>query len=144
MSEKITTETDISASAPTVWNILTDFAAYPEWNPFIKSIAGDLAEGSRLTVRLEPPGGRGISMTPKLVSVIPQEELKWLGHLLIPGIFDGEHRFSIRSAGNGSIRFTQEESFTGMMVPLTRSILAKTRKGFVQMNEALKRRAESI
>ena len=144
MGTKITTGTDINSSPATVWNVLTDFPAFPEWTPFIKSVAGDLVEGSKLKVQLQPPGGRAITMTPTLLSVVPQHELKWLGHLLIPGIFDGEHHFSIHPAGDGRVRFTQEESFKGMMVPLTRSVLAKTENGFHEMNKALKQRAESM
>ena len=31
------TKIEINGSAQTVWGILTDFDAYPDWNPFIKS-----------------------------------------------------------------------------------------------------------
>jgi hypothetical protein len=138
----ITTETQINASAVRVWEVLTDFASYPEWNPFITSIRGSLVEGSKLQVRLEPPGGRGIKMTPTILSIVPQEQLKWLGHLLVPGVFDGEHRLQVGDLGNGSARFTQEERFSGVLVPLTGRLLTKTRQGFEDMNQALKERSE--
>jgi hypothetical protein len=41
-----------------MWAVVTDFAAYPEWNPFIGRISGDFQEGARLEVRIEPPPWR--------------------------------------------------------------------------------------
>ena len=38
----ISTEIEISASDEEVWQVLSDFDAYPEWNPFIKTIEGKL------------------------------------------------------------------------------------------------------
>lgn len=138
----ITTETHIYASPERVWEVLTDLVLYPEWNPFITSIAGDLVEGSKLRVRLQPPGGKGINMKPTILSVVPRRELRWLGHLLVPGVFDGEHHFVVRHLGDGSSRFTQEEHFTGVLVPLTGNLLRRTKAGFEQMNQALKERTE--
>jgi hypothetical protein len=142
MTVIITSEIRIDASPLRVWEVLTDFASYPEWNPFLTSVVGSPVEGSKVKVRFEPPGGRGINMTPRILSVVPKEELKWLGHLLVPGIFDGEHHFLISELGNGSTRFTQEEIFRGVLVPLTSNLLTKTKKGFERMNQALKERSE--
>jgi uncharacterized protein YndB with AHSA1/START domain len=51
-------EVEIEAPPERVWAVVTDFAAYPEWNPFIGRISGDLQEGARLEVRIEPPPWR--------------------------------------------------------------------------------------
>ena len=72
----------------------------------------------------------------------PGRELRWLGRLLAPGIFDGEHSFRIEPLAQGRLRFVQEESFRGLLVGLTGGTLAKTESGFEQMNQALKARAE--
>ena len=74
-------------------------------------------------------------MTPTMLSVVPQQELKWSGHLLVPGVFDGQHHFLVRDLGEGSTRFTQEELLGGVLVPLTRNLLTKTKRGFEQMNQ---------
>jgi hypothetical protein len=44
--------------------VLTDFAAFPRWNPFIRRADGDLRAGARLSVRIELPGGRGMTLEP--------------------------------------------------------------------------------
>ena len=58
-TEELRAEQDMAAAPETVWEVLTKFDEFAEWNPFIVSIRGDSAVGTRLTVRLEPPGGRG-------------------------------------------------------------------------------------
>jgi hypothetical protein len=70
---------------------LTDFARMPAWNPFIKSISGSLVQGARLSVYIAPPDKSGMRFKPTVLSVRPERELRCLRHLLIAGIFDGEH-----------------------------------------------------
>ena len=40
MSTQIRTEIDIAAEPEQVWDVLQNFDAYPEWNPFIPEIPG--------------------------------------------------------------------------------------------------------
>ena len=141
---ELTAAIDIGAPVERVWSVLTDFAAYAEWNPFIKEIDGDLTPGSKLEVKIEPPGGRGMTLKPKVVRSEEQRELVWLGHLLVPRLFDGEHQFRLTPLGPGRTRFTQHEEFRGILVPLTGAVLEKTLRGFEQMNAALKLRAEQV
>lgn len=54
-------EIEIEASPQRVWEILTDFPAYAEWNPFIPRVIGEPKVGARLEVRIEPPNGRGMT-----------------------------------------------------------------------------------
>ena len=42
---KVRTEIEIEAPANIVWQILTDFERYDEWNPFIRLIDGRLKVG---------------------------------------------------------------------------------------------------
>jgi hypothetical protein len=115
----------------------------PDWNPFIRLIDGAPTRGSQLRVRIEPPGARATTFKPTLVAVEPNRELRWLGRLLLPGVFDGEHRFTLDRAGEGRTRFVQSETFKGVLVPLLGRALGSTGRGFEQMNQALKARVES-
>jgi hypothetical protein len=135
-------EIEIDAPAERVWAVVTDFAAYPEWNPFIRRISGELREGTRLEVRIEPPGGRAMTFKPTVRVVETNRELCLLGRLLLPGIFDGEHSLRIEPLDDGRSRFVQSERFTGLLVGLVKGTLAKTETGFEQMNTALKARVE--
>jgi hypothetical protein len=59
----------------------------------------------------------------------------------MPGLFDGRHSFTLERIDGGT-RLTQEETFTGALVPLIG--LTKTEEGFRAMNEALRDRAERV
>jgi hypothetical protein len=143
MVKQLSAEIEIAATPERVWAMLTEFAAYPTWNPFIPKIEGTPVAGTRLAVRIEPPGGRGMTFRPTVVTAEPNQELRWLGRLLLPGIFDGEHRFRIEPLGTGRIRFIQAERFSGLLVPVLGGMLSNTEQGFQAMNQALKERAEA-
>ncbi len=141
--KEIRTEIIIHATPAKVWAILTDFNQYPTWNPFIKSISGNLVTGEKIKARIEPPGSSGMTFTPKLLVVNPENELRWLGNLIIPGLFDGEHIFELYENTDGSTTFVQRERFTGILVPLFKKMLdVNTRQGFDAMNKKLKELAE--
>jgi uncharacterized protein YndB with AHSA1/START domain len=69
--KELHSQIDINASAERVWELLTDFASYPQWNPFIRHISGEPTTGERLKVRLEPPESRGITLRPKVLAAEP-------------------------------------------------------------------------
>jgi len=138
------TEILIDAPAERVWSVLADLAAYPGWNPFITAAEGRLEPGARLTLRIEPPGGRPVTFRPRLLAVLPGRQLRWLGRVGVPGLFDGEHGFEIHPEGPGRVRLEQWERFGGFLAPfLWRRVAAPTRAGFEAMNAALKVRAEA-
>jgi hypothetical protein len=136
-------EIEIAAPPDRVWEVLSDFDAYPEWNPFIRRIGGSPHEGEKLEVRIEPPGGRGMTFKPTVLEATPGRELRWLGRFLVPGLFDGEHRLRVEPRDEeGRSWFIQSEEFRGVLVPLFGGMLGKTEEGFRQMNTALRQRAE--
>jgi hypothetical protein len=138
----IETIIEIDAPISRVWALLTDFSAMPSWNPFIKSISGNLTQGARLSVHIAPPGTSGMRFKPTILSVRRERELRWLGHLFVAGIFDGEHYFLLEPNGRGRTRVTQGEKFSGLLVSLLRGTLSSTEAGFKAMNMALKQQAE--
>ncbi len=123
--------------------MFSDFDSWPEWNPFVRSLQGTVAVGEKLEVRLAPPGGKAMTFKPKVVQFEPGRKLHWLGHLVIPGIFDGEHQFGVESIEGNRTRFTQREEFRGLLVgPILRKVRDQTRQGFEAMNHALDERVE--
>jgi hypothetical protein len=141
--KELRSEIEIEASAERVWQLLTDFAHFPQWNPFIRRASGNVKLGERLDVYMQPSGANGMTFRPTVLKAEPNRELRWIGHLLIPGLFDGEHIFNIESLGTNRVLFVQREIFTGLLVPLfAKQLDTDTQRGFEEMNRALKIRAE--
>ena len=140
---EIRTEILINAQPNKIWATLTDFDKYPTWNPFIKYIKGTVNTGNQIEIRVEPPGAKGMVFKPKVLAFEANKELRWLGHLLFPGLFDGEHSFKIVDNKNGTCSFIQSEIFKGILIPLfKKQINTNTKRGFELMNEKLKEIAE--
>jgi len=143
MMKELRSEIEIQASAERVWQLLTDFASFPRWNPFIRRASGNVQVGEQLEVNIQPSGASGMIFRPTVLKAEPNRELRWLGHFLVSGLFDGEHIFTIEPLGTNRTRFIQREIFTGLLVPIfARGLDTDTRRGFEEMNQALKIRAE--
>ena len=125
-----------------VWRVLVDFQSFPEWNPLIRKIAGEAAPGARLRVTIQPPECSPMTFAPTVLVCEPWRELRWRGRVLIPGLLDGEHSFSLEALDAGRVRFVHAEIFSGLLVPFFGRMLEKTRRGFKDMNLALKLRVE--
>jgi hypothetical protein len=127
-----------------VWRVLTDFDAYADWNPHIRRVLGRPEVGGRITIHTQPPGGRTVVMRPVIATWSPPNEMRWRATFLSRRLFRGEHGFRLDPTPAGGVRFSQEETFSGILVPLyARLRLNATRRGFERMNEALRERAEA-
>lgn len=137
-SVTITATTPIDARLARVWRVLTDTAAYPQWNPFVRRLDGALEPGARITVDLQPRADRKAqTMRPRIVDLQPGRSFTWLGHVGVPGVLDGRHRFCAEPSGQGA-QFTQHEVLSGALTPLFRSTLTRdTPAAFAASNDAL-------
>lgn len=143
MKYELHSEIAIDAPPETVWEILIDLEHYAEWNPFVVSSIGTPQVGESLVNRLEPPGGKAMTFKPRVTVVEDAKIFEWVGHLVLPGLFDGRHRFEIQATDTGTL-FRQDEFFSGLLVRMLRKSLDdNTLRGFEAMNLALKQRAEA-
>lgn len=140
---RLVTEVEIEASPEQVWEVLVDLDEYEAWNPFIVEGAGKIDEGENLRLRMSPSGGKTMSFSPVVTVADPSVRFEWLGHVAVPGLFDGRHRFEL-SANRGTTTLVHSEEFTGVLAPILMKVLdEKTRNGFEAMNTAMKERVEA-
>lgn len=138
MAKEIKTEILINATPGKVWKVLANFKEYPNWNPFVRSLTGDVKVGN--TIKIVLPG---MTFKPKVLAFESNKELRWLGHLLFAGLFDGEHSFILINNGNGTTTFRQSEKFNGILVGLfNKKLNTDTKNGFEMMNQKLKELSE--
>jgi len=142
--KNIQTEILINKGITNVWDVLMNFDSYPKWNLFITSISGEPKLGNRLTVSINPPGGKGMTFKPIISTLESNKEFRWKGKLGISGIFDGEHYFILEFLENDKTKLIHGEKFSGLLVPLLAKMLDKTKKGFQLMNESIKKECERI
>ncbi len=77
-------------------------------------------------------GARRIStLHCKIAKLVPNKELSWEYKVIHPGLWYGEHSFTIEPAGENRVRFIDIEVFTGLLIPLqAKDIDTNSRKGF--------------
>lgn len=141
---QIETTVIIERNIDEVWEVFSNIEKYPEWSTFIESIKGELNEGEKITVFIQPPNEDGMEFTPTLLKYAERSEFRWKGKLFFKGLFDGEHYFKFESISEERTRLIHGEQFTGILVPFVLPrIKENTLKGFNQFNTALKNRVEN-
>ena len=86
-----------------------------------------------------------MNFTPQLL-ISNSSEFRWVGTVFGKWFLAGEHWFQFLPFDNGTkTHFVQGEWFTGLGVGLFKLMVSveNTRKGFIAMNEALKKEAEA-
>ena len=116
-SRTIDTTVDINADKDAVWDVLTDFASYKEWNPVMR-IEGVPEVDTKLVVHLTGAGGHGMTFKPKVLAATPGKELRWLGKLGLRGIAAGEHYFILTTDDDGTTRVNHAERYSGALLAL--------------------------
>jgi len=133
---------DIAASTTRVWEVLTDFGRYAEWNPLFLSAEGSIANGSRVRLVLKPPFGKRVALRGKIFRVEPEQEFALRCGTLVPGLYHCESRFKIDLA-EGRVRLHHHGTYGGgLMAIIAGAQGAKMREGCFAQNLAIKRRAE--
>jgi hypothetical protein len=133
---KGTAEIDIAAPPQAVWDVLTRFDNWPNWNPDVKSMAfeGPLAPGS--TFRWKAGPGTILST---LDRVEPPRYISWHGKTLT---IDAYHEWWLEPRDGGT-HVRTEETFSGLLAKILRGQLQKTLdKSFQAGVECLKRESE--
>lgn len=146
-SRAIDSSIDIDAPPQKVWDALLDLPRWAEWNAFIPSVKGALEVGQKVKVKVVPPGRKPFPFAfPAEVRVVrPFEEIVWGGGFL-GFVYQGDHGIWLERLPDGGTRFRQRERMRGPLVLLNLALglLAPTKLGYDQMNEALKQRVEAF
>lgn len=135
---RIKTKIHISKNPETVWKCLTDFEAYPQWNPFLTKI--ERLSDKELKVEFESK----TIFTSRILKNDPPQEFRWVGKLGgVNWLFKGEHYFILIPEKRGTT-FTHGEHFTGILAWILWPFIRKQIEGnFIAMNEAMKKRLEN-
>lgn len=142
--KELAAEIEIDAPPEIVWRVLTDFDAYPDWNPIEIEMKGRPVAGTTLEHTSQLPGNKPMTFRPTIVEASPNRTLAWDGRLYMPGLFDVRHRFALEPLAGGRTRLRQSEVFRGVLIPFVGGTLRKTEQAFGIANRAIKERAETV
>lgn len=128
----------IAAPPAKIWSLLTDARRFPSWNSTVTSIDGDIALGSKLSLRV-PSSER--TFTPKVTALEPERRMVWTDGFA--PMFKGERSFTLEAKSDGTTEFSMTEVFTGLMLPMIKGSLPDFAPIFEQYAQDLKRAAEA-
>lgn len=141
--QKFQAVTDVAADVSTGWRVLTDFAAYPQWNPLMRSVKGKPEKGASLGLRVARALGSDetVPLPARVRVVAPEKEIAWGGG--VPGVFDVHHYFRFERTAGG-FRFIHGEIFSGFLQPIIWPLIKGRVKAsnYEALNQAFKRRCE--
>jgi uncharacterized protein YndB with AHSA1/START domain len=114
-------EIEVAAPPEVVWEVLSDFEAWPSWNPGIRwaSIEGPVAEGTRFRWRAGPS-----TITSTLERIERLQKIAWSGRTL--GI-RAVHVWEMKRRDGGTL-VRSEESWAGLLPTLLRGRMGRTLK----------------
>ncbi|MDZ4769259.1 MAG: SRPBCC domain-containing protein [Chloroflexota bacterium] len=137
---------EIAAPAEVVWRTLMGFDEYPQWSTMLHYVSGRAVVGEKMTLRLVIPQVVDYKFSPTIVAVEANRRFVWKTITGVPGIFDGEHGFTLDRLSDRQTRLTNREVYSGLLTPVIQrtAMMRAAPAGFVAMNHEIQRRAESL
>ena len=134
------TKIRINRPVKQVWQFLTDFDQYPNWNPLVGKLEGDIREGGKIATTIVPLGK---TYYPRVLSYKENQELVWQGVQGAKFLIAGRHYYRLDKIEEGVTELQHGEYFTGILSNfISRSLLQKMEDTFVLHNEELKEQLE--
>ncbi len=126
------------------WQVLTDFKAYPEWNPYVPRAEGEFTKGGQLSFTIiDGNFAEPLDLTATFETIDPPDGFNWVGTLGMRGLHDTRHGFSLAAIDPNNTRLRHYEEFRGLLawlMPGREERVRKTKAAFESMNAALRDR----
>jgi uncharacterized protein YndB with AHSA1/START domain len=142
--ESVTVQID--APADLVWEVMTDYARYPEWNPYTVQVETTLEIGDPIDLTLpNPDGSEGTFVNREYIRVVdPPHHLRYDTGDEMEGIFAYRDQW-IEALGPERSTYRTTDTFSGEHAPLViETTGAWVKEGFDAVARALKARAEKL
>ena len=143
MSFVIEKTLDIKAPPEVVWEVLTDFARYGEWNPFVVECKSTLKPGEAMDMKVK-------------LMAYPQRQVEWMvenvagrrfSYQMKPfplGALRSRRSHEVEGYGPGT-RYRSFFQLDGWLMPLARALMGgRIEIGMRGMWEGLQRRSEDL
>ncbi len=134
---------EIKAPKQTVWDVITDTAAYAEWNPFVPSCKTSFAVGSPIVMKVRLLPSLTITQKETIQQNRPGEFLAY-GINIPLSILSSTRQQILTAIDENTTRYESVFILKGLLSPLVSMMLkAQLTRGFSEMTEGLVRRASA-
>lgn len=136
---------DIDAAPETVWQVLTDFDDYQQWNPLAIRCSTSLVPGEPIDMLVRLGPGRPRKQREWMRSHTPGNEFSYTMKPAPLGALRSLRSQTVTPLDGGRARYTAHFEIRGWLEPMVRLLLGKVlRRGFDGVADGLKLRAESL
>lgn len=142
-SSDVRVETEIEASAETVWSIISNFSKWSDWH---KSGVEILTNNGVPVLLKTQMSGVPLSINLEKVKIKAPSHLEWTGTLPIIGnLLSGVRKFTLFEISESRCKLIQEEKFSGALCGLARrKLIASYQQRYNLHNQKIKAIAESV
>jgi hypothetical protein len=137
--KEFSASTTINASTDLIWRILIDATKYPEWDPGIESIEGEIALGNKLTLHTKLNPDKPLTVT--VSDIAARQSMTWSSGMPL-GLFKGERTFTMAQQTGGQVKVTVREVFSGLLLPIFGKSIPNLTPTFEAFLAGLKARVE--
>jgi hypothetical protein len=138
---RFATRVDIRARPEAVWKLLTDLPAYPTWNTTVDKVEGTIAPGQKVTIHTKTAPGKAFPV--RVTALEPPRKMVWTGGAPLKFMFKGERTFLVLAKSPGSVEFSMEEVFDGLLARVIGKSIPDLQPAFDEFAACLKARAEA-
>lgn len=133
---------EIEAPIERVWEVLTDFGRYGEWNPFTTRVETDSEVGSPVDLYVTL-GPLKLWQRERIEVVDPPRLLVWSNRMGHSALLSARREQRLEALSATRCRYLTTDAFTGLLTPVVVLFFGwLVRNGFNTMAAALKERAE--
>ncbi len=128
----------IDAGPETVWNLLVDGPRYPDWNPAVLSLTGEIAVGNRIELVSVVNPKRSFRLT--VTRLDAPRTMVWADGMPL-GLFRGVRTYTL-TPREGRTEFAMEEVFSGPLAPLITRMIPDMSESFEMFADGVKSASE--
>jgi hypothetical protein len=135
---------EVKAPAALVWEVITDFAHYRDWNPFVVECRSTLEPGEPIDMQ--------VMLTDKpqdvhevVVECVPGRRFAYRMKPIPLGALSSLRSHDIASRGAGSSTYRSHFELNGWLAPVVLALYRKNlERAFGSMSAAIQQRAEAL
>lgn len=135
----------VAAPADVVWRVITDFARYPEWNPFVVACRSTLEPGSTIEMRVRVLPFVAQKQRERVFEHVPGRRLRYGIDPVPLGALASSRAHEVEPVGADTSRYVSTFALDGWLAPVVATLFgARLERGFAAMSAGIKARAEAL